>query len=95
MPNINLDTKILAARDVLSAELGDEISLLNVKSGTYFTLNSVGANVWRQIQVPTSLARIKAQILTEYDVEDQCCENDLRQLVSEFKASGLIEIVSI
>jgi len=95
MPNINLDTKILAARDVLSAELGDEISLLNVKSGTYFTLNSVGANVWRQIQVTTSLARIKAQIMSEYDVEDQCCENDLYQLVSEFKASGLIEIVSI
>lgn len=95
MPNINLDTKILAARDVLSAELGDEISLLNVKSGTYFTLNPVGASVWRQIQISTSLDCIKAQIMAEYDVEDQCCENDLRQLVSEFKALGLIEIVSV
>jgi Coenzyme PQQ synthesis protein D (PqqD) len=93
MPNIHLDTKILAAKDVLSAELGDEISLLNVKSGTYFTLNTVGASVWRQIQVTTSLARIKAQILSEYDVEDQCCERDLRQLVADLEASGLIELV--
>lgn len=93
MPNIDLNTKVVAVREVLSAELGDEISLLNVKSGTYFTLNPVGASVWRQIQVATSLAQIKAQILSEYDVEDQRCESDLRQLLTELEASGLIEFV--
>jgi hypothetical protein len=94
MRNIDLDTKILAVREVLSAELGDEISLLNVKSGIYFTLNPVGGSVWRQIQVATSLTQIKVQILSEYDVEDQRCESDLRQLLTELEASGLIEFVS-
>ena len=93
MPPIDLDTKVIAARDVLSAELGDEISLLNVKSGTYFTLNPVGASVWRQIQVATSLNRIKAKILADYNVADQRAESDLRQLVTELEASGLIELV--
>ena len=47
-----------------------------------------------QIQVATSLTQIKVQILSEYDVEDQRCESDLRQLLTELEASGLIEFIS-
>jgi hypothetical protein len=90
---IDLTAKILAAKDVLSAELGGEISLLNLKSGVYFTLNPVGASVWRQIQVATSLANIKETLLAEYQVDARRCESDLRNLVAELKASGLIELI--
>src|SRR5580700_2240095 len=88
-----LFTKILASKDVLGAELGGEISLLNSKSGIYFTLNAVGASVWRQIQEARSLAEIKRQLLDEYDVEPHRCEDDLRQLVIELQSLGLIELI--
>lgn len=93
LPPPDLTTKVLASRDVLAAELGGEVSLLDVKSGIYFTLNPVGANVWRQIQEAKSLAGIKQQLLAEYDVDDHRCELDLRQLLSELQASGLIEFI--
>jgi hypothetical protein len=93
IPKIDLNTEILALKDVLSAELGVEMSLLNVKSGIYFTLNPVSASVWRQIQTATSLARIKEHLLEEYEVDAHRCESDLKKLVTELQASELIEII--
>jgi hypothetical protein len=88
---LDLATKVLASKDVLGAELGTEISLLNVKSGIYFSLNAVGASVWRQIQEAKTLAEIKQQLLEEYDVDGPRCEADLRFLVVELQSQGLIE----
>jgi Coenzyme PQQ synthesis protein D (PqqD) len=93
-PFLDLATKVLASKDVLGAELGGEVSLLNVKSGIYFTLNPVGASVWRQIQEMRSLAEIKQQLLAEYDVDAQRCESDLRQLITELQTLGLIELIA-
>ena len=90
---LDLATKVMARKDVLGAELGAEVSLLNVKSGIYFTLNAVGASVWRQIQEARSLAGIKQQLLEEYDVDAARCESDLLQLVSELQTLGLIELI--
>ena len=88
---VELATRIRAAREVMGAELGSEISLLNIKSGTYFTLNRVGAYVWRQIQEEKSLAEIKRQLLSEFDVEAERCESDLKRLIGELESAGLIE----
>jgi Coenzyme PQQ synthesis protein D (PqqD) len=92
-PFLDLATKVLASKEILGAELGAEISLLNVKSGIYFTLNPVGASVWRQIQKPKSLTDIKQQLLAEYDVDAPRCESDLRQLITELQTLGLIEFI--
>ena len=92
-PAFELATKILASKDVLGAELGAEISLLNLNSGIYFTLNAVGASVWRQIQEAKSLAGIKQELLEEYDVEASRCEYDLLCLVAELQRRGLIEFL--
>src|SRR5580693_2673006 len=59
-------TKICTVKDVIFADLGNEISLLNNKSGIYYTLNSVGANVWRQLAQPKTLAEIKQKLLDDY-----------------------------
>ena len=90
---LDLATKVMASKDVLGAELGTEVSLLNLKSGIYFSLNPVGASVWRQIQKAKTLAEIKRQLLEEYEVETSRCEGDLRRLVLELEALGLVEFM--
>ena len=77
--------------EVLVAELGDEISLLNLRTGIYFTLNAIGASIWRQIQQTRTMAQIKGRLLEEYDVEEERCECDLVRIVEELSHHGLIE----
>ena len=87
-------TAVQAEKEVIFAELGSEISLLNIKTGMYYTLNSVGASIWSQIQQKTTLAVIKKELLDEFDVEEQKCELDLIRIVKEMHNHGLVEITS-
>jgi hypothetical protein len=91
--SLELTTKVLASKDVLGAELGGEATLLNLKSGMYFTLNPVGASLWRQIQEARSLAEIIQQLVEEYDVEARRCEHDSRRLIQELQSLGLVEFI--
>jgi regulatory protein YycI of two-component signal transduction system YycFG len=87
-----MGTKLKAGSDVISADLGGEISLLNNKSGVYYTLNAVGAHVWRQTSQVTTLAEIKKKLLEDYNVDEARCELDLIRIVGELHAHGLIEV---
>jgi hypothetical protein len=90
-PAMNMISRITASKEVISAELGDEISLLNVKTGVYYTLNASGAIIWRQINKPKSLSEIKTGLLQEFAVDEERCERDLLFLVAELRTQGLIE----
>lgn len=89
---LEMSTRITAGIEVIYAELGAEISLLNIKSGIYYTLNSVGAHVWRQIHRTTTLSEIKSRLLEDYEVDEARCERDLLRIVDELRAHGLIDV---
>jgi wyosine [tRNA(Phe)-imidazoG37] synthetase (radical SAM superfamily) len=90
---INADTKIVAYKDVISAELGDEMSLLNMKTGVYFTLNAMAAEIWKQIQTPTLVSDLQSFVSTNYEVLPEQCEKDLRLLFESLLAEQLVEVV--
>jgi hypothetical protein len=83
---------VRADSEVIFAELGDETSLLNVKTGIYFTLNAVGSSVWRQIQQTRTVDQVKDQLLKEYDVDEERCRGDLVRLIEELRRNGLIQV---
>ena len=83
---------VRANSEVIFAELGDEISLLNVSTGIYFTLNAVGSSVWHQIQQTRTMDQIKDQVLKEYDVDEDRCQRDLVRLIEDLRRNGLIQV---
>jgi hypothetical protein len=89
---ISLDSVVVPVEDQVSARLGEETVILNVESGQYYGLNEVGARVWELIQEPRSLAEVRAALVEEYDVEPQSCERDLRQIVGDLMANGLVAV---
>ena len=91
---LGMSTRITAGKDVIFAELGEEISLLSIQSGFYYMLNAVAASVWRQINQPTSLTEIKIHLLEEFNVEESRCERDLMRIVEDLHSHGLIEVPS-
>ncbi|HEY3913188.1 MAG TPA: PqqD family protein [Verrucomicrobiae bacterium] len=89
---LTMSSQIKVGNDVIFAELGDEVSLLNNSSGVYYTLNVVGASIWRQLSQPTTLTEIKNRLLGEFNVDNARCEGDLLRLITELREHGLIEV---
>jgi len=74
--------------------LDGEAAILNLKTGLYYSLDPVGAAIWKLIGQPLTLASIRDAVLAEYDVDAGRCERDLLELLETLAAEGLIEVRS-
>ncbi len=83
---------VVAAADLLATDFDAETVLLNLRDGVYYGLEDVGARVWALLQRPVTVAAIRATLVEEYDVEAERCGRDLRALLEDLAARGLIEV---
>ena len=92
MLTISDRSTIVVTKEQVSCDLSGEAAILNLKSGVYFGLNTVGARIWKLIQEPKTVKEIRDAILKEYDVEPDRCEADLLALLQELLEKKLIEV---
>ncbi|WP_299486429.1 lasso peptide biosynthesis PqqD family chaperone [Acaryochloris sp. IP29b_bin.137] len=92
---LSIDTTVVATPEQVSSDLAGESVILNLKTGMYFGLNEVGASIWNLLQQPRSVQEICNQILDQYDVESDQCEQDVLRLLNELVESELIEIKDV
>ena len=55
--------------DVRWRELGDRVVVLHQRRGVYYTLNDLGAFLWKSINGKTPLADILDKIVAHYDID--------------------------
>jgi hypothetical protein len=89
---VDLDSRVMATKEQVSADLNGEAVILNLKSGVYYGLNPIGALVWNQIQEPRRVLDLRDAVMAEYAVEAQVCEQDLLALLEGLLEAGLIEV---
>ena len=83
---------VVVAADVLATAFGTEYVLLNLNNGTYYGLDTVGAEIWKLVQVPITVGDISRQLVEMFDVDRDRCLRDVTALVSELAHNGLVEI---
>ena len=80
------------ASDQLVSRLGDEIIVLNMKSGVYYGLDAVGVRVWELTQSPQTIKSIQEALTAEFDVDADQCRRDLVELLDNLRTEGLVHI---
>ena len=80
------------AADVLASDFGAEYVLLNLKNGTYYGLDNVGAELWRLIQTSPTVQTICGKLVAAFDVDEETCRRDVTRLIAELLEHGLVEI---
>jgi len=63
------DPVVVAVRDQVSCDLEDEAALLNLKSGVYYGLNTVGARIWALVRASITVRDILETVVAEYEAE--------------------------
>src|SRR5215470_15738530 len=92
-PSFSAETRVAAVKDQVSCEIDREAVILHLKSGMYYGLNEVGARVWALLQQARRIADIQSTVADEFDVSAEQCAIDLRAVLEQFHAAGLIEVV--
>jgi hypothetical protein len=89
---ISSSTVVAAAGGQVACSLGDEVAVLNLATGAYYTLDEVGAAIWARLAGPISVSALRDALLGIYDVDAGQCERDLVALLEQLHAAGLVEI---
>lgn len=91
-PRLDADTRVVAARDQVSAQLDGEAVVLSLADGVYYGLDPVAASVWTLLAQPRTVAELRDAVVAEYDVDAPTAEADLLPLLRDLAARGLVEL---
>jgi len=89
MPSLQLRVRV--AERVLMRQVGDEMVMLNLERELYYGMNEVGARLMQLAEPGATLAEICERLLDEFDAGRDQLEADVRRIVAELMAGGLLE----
>lgn len=83
----------IARSDVVGSPMGDKFALLDQRSNVYYTLNATAAVIWRHLGTPSDIDTLCRAVAAEFDITEEACADDVRQLVLELNEMSLITSV--
>ncbi len=92
--SVAIDSVVVVVEEQVSTEMDGEAVILSLNSGTYFSLNSVGARIWELVQSARPVSEIRDAIIDEYEVDPETAERDILALLGALAEHKLINIQS-
>lgn len=89
---VDANTVVRRSEKQIACDMGGELVILDLDSGTYYGLDEIGAAIWNAIEQPSSLVAIREAIMSEYDVDAATCERDVRAFIERMRGAGLVEV---
>ena len=75
----------------LTNPVGEEIIILNMETGDYLGLNSVGAAIWELLKTPQSAEQIIEKLHAEFDVDTETCFRETLEYLKKIEELGLLQ----
>lgn len=89
---ISASTRITQAPGQVSTELDNEIVIMSVEEGAYFSMNPVASDIWSRIAEPMAFSALLAALAEEYDAVPDMIEADVRALLASLLKDNLIAL---
>lgn len=89
---MKLTDRVAIPAQVMARQVGQETVILDLASGTYFGLDTVGARVWILLFEGKTIGEICRTMLDEYEVEPAPLEKDVFSLLQSLERQGLVKI---
>lgn len=89
---MNLPKKIQVPQDVVSQTLGDEVVLLNLRTGVYWNLNASGALIWNEVQAHGNPQKASEALRQAFETTRTEAEEAVSGLLHDLSREGLIQI---
>ncbi len=93
--SVTLTTWVVARADLLSCEVGEDATvLLDADAGVYLGFDGPAALIWSMVKAPVSIQQLCRAIVSEYEVDVDQCERDVRAFVDDLLRRGLVAEVA-
>jgi hypothetical protein len=90
--DIKLESTIRRAEGFTTAPVREELMMLNVEQGAYYSLDPIAAEIWSMIEQPLTVQAISERLQERYDVTAEQCQTDVLEFLGEMQGNGMIVV---
>jgi len=88
---VNAKTRYRRNADILAASVDDELVMMSMQAGNYYSIGGIGTLVWGLLAEPRSLDELVEAVMAAYDVGRDRCAADIDGFLQELIGLKLIE----
>jgi hypothetical protein len=92
MTAIGLETVVSRAEGFTTAPVRDELMMLNIEQGAYYSLDPIAAEIWSMLDHPSPVQELVDALQKRYDVGRAQCETDVLAFLGELQHNGMIVV---
>jgi hypothetical protein len=90
---INLNSTIQRNEErFLANSLGDEMVMMDMESGDYLGINSVGVDIWNLLEKPATVNQLLEQMLALYDIDAETCQQEVIKFLTQMQQQQMVTI---
>ena len=87
---MNLNTRLEVSSSVVTREIGGEMVLMDLESGTYFGLDAIGGRAWQGFEDGLTIKQLCEQIEDEFEVSPEQFREDMLALARNLLEQKLV-----
>ncbi|TDL92310.1 lasso peptide biosynthesis PqqD family chaperone [Vibrio vulnificus] len=72
------------------SDMDGELVMLSIEKGNYYNLGVLGGEIWSLIEKPIIISDLLDKLVSQYDVSQQECEEEVLSFLSDLYNEGLI-----
>ena len=89
-----MGSRFRCAEQVHARRFDEEIVLVDLAGGVYFSLDEVGGAIWDGLVEGLSLAKVVERLAVAYDGDPEAIRHDAERIIGELVAAGLLVAVA-
>jgi hypothetical protein len=88
--NSNREVKYIRNSRTISGRLHDEMVMMDLDQGKYFSLNPIATRIWDLLERELTVDELCALLREEYEVESHRCIEEVTDHLGEMVRLGLV-----
>ncbi len=76
----------------LISQLGQELVLMDTKTGDYLGINAVGTHIWNLLAGSKSVQELVTDLISHFEVTEAQCKTEVEQFLSDLEKRKMISL---
>jgi hypothetical protein len=89
----NHTIKYVRNSKTISGRLHDELVMMDIGQGKYFSLNPVATRIWDILEHPLDIDELCRLLMDEYDISTGQCRRETEEYIADMMKLGLLNQV--
>ncbi|RTE86085.1 MULTISPECIES: PqqD family peptide modification chaperone [Gammaproteobacteria] len=89
---INVNSTVKVKEDLIYSKIDNEVVMMTPDHEDYLNLNGVGSVIWEKLSRAQRVEDIKRELLEQFEVSEDTCEQELIAFLNNLHDKKLIEV---